>query len=61
MGDVDDATRIVQKFLLGRGDVSDLSAICATIDVWSSMKSRVALEKSMERQERDNDIGASTP
>ncbi|OBZ78757.1 MutS 1 [Grifola frondosa] len=52
LGEVEDATRIVQRFLLGRGDVSDLSAICTTIDIWSSIKNRVELEKHMEHQER---------
>lgn len=52
LGDVEDATRIVQKFLLGRGQPSDLSAICSTIDTWTSIRNRVGLEKDMERQER---------
>ncbi|KII93351.1 hypothetical protein PLICRDRAFT_49405 [Plicaturopsis crispa FD-325 SS-3] len=51
LANIDDATRIVQKFLVGRGDPSDLSAISATISVWSSIKRRIAMEKKMEQQE----------
>ncbi|KAH9946837.1 muts domain V-domain-containing protein [Amylocystis lapponica] len=52
LGDIEDATRIVQKFLLGRGQASDLSAICSTINTWVSVKQRIALEKEMEQRER---------
>ena len=46
--DAEDATRIVQKFLLGRGSYHDLTAICTTIDIWTSIKERILMEKSME-------------
>lgn len=52
VGDVEDATRIVQKFLVGRGDVSDLSGIMRTIDVWRKIKERVELEERMIAEER---------
>ena len=42
----------MQKFLLGRGDVGDLSAISATIDLWSAIKDRIQLERKMEREEK---------
>lgn len=49
----EDATRIVQKFLSGRGDASDLSAIHGTVGVWAAIKDKVALERQMEAQERN--------
>ncbi|KAI0067908.1 hypothetical protein BV25DRAFT_1911773 [Artomyces pyxidatus] len=49
---IDDATRIVQKFLVGRGDASDLSAISSTISIWSSIKNRIELERTMEEREK---------
>lgn len=52
LSSVDDTSRIVQKFLLGRGDVSDLQAICTTIELSSSIKNRVQLERKMESEER---------
>lgn len=48
----EDATRIVQKFLSGRGDASDLSAINGTVGVWSTIKRKIELERQMEGQER---------
>jgi hypothetical protein len=49
---MEDASRIVQKFILGRGDAGDLSAIHSTILVWALIKRRVELEKKMEKRER---------
>ncbi|EIW64835.1 mismatch repair ATPase MSH1 [Trametes versicolor FP-101664 SS1] len=49
--DAEDATRIVQKFLLGRGSFSDLSALCTTVETWSSIKERILTEQKMERAE----------
>lgn len=46
--DAEDATRIVQKLLLGRGSFQDLTAICTTIDIWSSIKERILMEKAIE-------------
>lgn len=51
--DAEDATRIVQKFLLGRGSFSDLSALCTTVETWSSIKERILTEQKMERAEDD--------
>ncbi|OCH96567.1 hypothetical protein OBBRIDRAFT_840969 [Obba rivulosa] len=48
----EDATRIAQRFLLGRGGVSDLSAISNTIDIWTAISKRIELEKNMELKER---------
>ncbi|EGO22055.1 hypothetical protein SERLADRAFT_362514 [Serpula lacrymans var. lacrymans S7.9] len=40
LSDVDDASRIIQKFLLGRGDVTDLLSINATVVTWSLIQQR---------------------
>jgi DNA mismatch repair ATPase MutS len=48
----EDATRIAQKLLLGRGHLADLSAINSTISVWASIQRRVEVEKDMETKER---------
>jgi DNA mismatch repair ATPase MutS len=45
---VEDASRIVQKFLLGRGDSDDLVAIKRTIQVWEALKMRLLSEKLHE-------------
>lgn len=50
--ELEDVTRIVQKFLLNRGDLDDLIAVQQTITTWKSIKSRLELEESMELQER---------
>ncbi|KZP32367.1 hypothetical protein FIBSPDRAFT_812686 [Athelia psychrophila] len=52
LGDMEDASRIVQKFLLRRGDVSDLSDLHAAIAAWTSVQRRIGLERKMELQER---------
>lgn len=49
---MEDASRIVQKFLLRRGDVSDLSDLHAAIAAWTSVQRRIGLERKMELQER---------
>lgn len=46
--EVDDIRRICQRFLLGRGDFSDLVAIHSTIQTWVSLKKRFQHEKIME-------------
>lgn len=51
LGQLDDATRILQKFLLCKGRTFDLVAICVTIDVWKSIKTRLELEREMELRE----------
>lgn len=50
----DDATRIVQKFLLSKGEPRDLLSINRTIDVWISIQNRLELERKMETSERGN-------
>lgn len=49
---LEDASRIVQRFLLGKGDVADLSIIKSAIDIWEEIRSRMELEYQMESQER---------
>lgn len=48
----EDASRIVQKFLLGKGDPSDMLALTATVDIWSGIQQRVNQEREMEYLER---------
>ncbi|KAF8272981.1 muts domain V-domain-containing protein [Lactarius quietus] len=45
---IDDVTRTVQKFLLGRGSPSDIAAINAAISTWSFIKSRILLERKLQ-------------
>jgi DNA mismatch repair ATPase MutS len=52
LSNMDDATRIVQKFLLGRGNTYDLSALNQAITAWSSIRQRIKLERRMEAKER---------
>jgi len=47
---IEDASRIVQKFLLGRGDANDLLAIRDTINVTDQIKTRVLQERELELQ-----------
>lgn len=54
LGKVEDTGRIVQKFLLGRGDVNDLLAINTTIRTWSAIIKRIEDEKQLEALERSN-------
>ncbi|KAG8969288.1 DNA mismatch repair ATPase msh1 [Tulasnella sp. 425] len=41
----EDATRIVQKFTLGKGDVDDLRAIRDTIRIWDALHNRIQAER----------------
>lgn len=52
LSEVEDTSRIVQRFLLGRGQPSDLAAIRKTIRTWTEIKGRIALEKNMEIKAR---------
>lgn len=54
LGNSEDASRIVQKFLLGRGDSSDLLSINTTIRVWSAIKKHIDDERYMESKERSD-------
>jgi hypothetical protein len=49
----DDVTRIVQKFLLGRAEPSDLLAISSTVSVWFSIQERLRQEKILEEREQN--------
>ncbi|KAK0505891.1 muts domain V-domain-containing protein [Armillaria luteobubalina] len=53
---LEDASRIVQKFLLGRGDTSDLLAVHTTIETWSHLKFRIERERLLEAQEREENF-----
>lgn len=48
----DDATRILQRFLLGRGHPSDFSSFNSSIITWTSINKRLALEREQELKER---------
>ncbi|EJD04012.1 uncharacterized protein FOMMEDRAFT_106414 [Fomitiporia mediterranea MF3/22] len=47
----EDAMRISQKFLLGKGSVDDLVSIRSTIAIWTALRNRISLEKDFERRE----------
>lgn len=49
---VGDISRIVQRFTLKRGDVSDLLSVKKTIDLWEQMIKRLELEKDIEKRKR---------
>ncbi|KAK0456272.1 muts domain V-domain-containing protein [Armillaria borealis] len=53
---LEDASRIVQKFILGRGDTSDLLAVHTTIKTWSHLKLRIERERLLEAQEREENF-----
>ena len=46
--DVEDATRISQKFLLGRGTIDDLISIRDTIDAWETIRGLLSTERAVE-------------
>ncbi|ESK98406.1 dna mismatch repair protein [Moniliophthora roreri MCA 2997] len=48
----EDASRIVQKFVLGKGEPSDLLALTSAIRTLSSVVEKVQLERDMEARER---------
>lgn len=56
LAQTEDAGRIVQKFLLGRGQSNDLLAINSAIRTWIGLKHRIDEEKRMESLER-RDVG----
>ncbi|KAJ6627193.1 muts domain V-domain-containing protein [Mycena sp. CBHHK59/15] len=51
LASAEDAGRIVQKFLLGRGDAGDLHAVNTTIRVWAALQNRIAQERVHEMRE----------
>jgi len=48
----EDATRILQRFLLGRGLPSDFSPLNSSIITWISINRRLTLERKQELRER---------
>jgi hypothetical protein len=44
---IDDVTRVLQKFLLGRGNTDDVVAISTAISVWSFVRTRLSLERKL--------------
>jgi DNA mismatch repair ATPase MutS len=48
----EDISRVVQKFLSGKGSANDLSAVAGAIRTWSAIRERVEHERNMERVER---------
>ncbi|KAH9081821.1 muts domain V-domain-containing protein [Lactarius deliciosus] len=53
---IDDVTRTVQKFLLGRGSTSDVAAISTAISTWSFIKGRILLERELQLREQNNHL-----
>ncbi|KAH9004188.1 muts domain V-domain-containing protein [Lactarius hatsudake] len=53
---IDDVTRTVQKFLLGRGSTSDIAAISTAISTWSFIKGRILLERELQLREQNNHL-----
>ncbi|KAJ7462636.1 muts domain V-domain-containing protein [Mycena galericulata] len=54
LASAEDAGRIVQRFLLGRGDPGDLHAVNSTINVWAALKERIAQERKQEALEAED-------
>lgn len=50
----EDITRIVQKFILSRGEISDLLSVDSTIRVWNAIRARIREEKMMEQREKSD-------
>ena len=48
---IEDAARIVQKFLSGRGGPDDLADLRDAIDLWEELRKRMVLERDMESME----------
>jgi DNA mismatch repair ATPase MutS len=53
---IDDVTRTVQKFLLGRGSPSDIVAVNAAISTWSFIKGRILLERELEVRKKGSHL-----
>ena len=53
---INDVTRTVQKFLLGRGSPSDITAIGAAISTWSFIKGRILLERELQVRRGDSHL-----
>ncbi|KAF9454901.1 hypothetical protein P691DRAFT_691026, partial [Macrolepiota fuliginosa MF-IS2] len=52
LSEIDDTSRLTQKFLIGRGDPSDLMAVSRTIRTWSKISAIFTTEKCWEAKER---------
>jgi len=48
---IDDVTRVVQRFLLGRANTDDVATISTAISVWSIIKNRLSLERELRFKE----------
>ncbi|KAI0257296.1 muts domain V-domain-containing protein [Lactifluus subvellereus] len=53
---IEDVTRTVQKFLLGRGNSSDVVAISMAMSTWSFVKMRILLERELQWKEGDSSL-----
>lgn len=51
MRGIDDVARVVQKFLLRRGNTDDVAAISMAISTWSFVKDRLSLERKVHLKE----------
>ena len=52
---IDDVSRVVQRFLLGRANTDDIATISTAISVWSIVKNRLTLERELHFKEEDCD------
>lgn len=53
---IDDVARVLQKFLLGRGNTDDVVAISTAISVWSFVRTRLSLEQKLRTKEGDRNL-----
>jgi DNA mismatch repair ATPase MutS len=53
---IDDVARVLQKFLLGRGNSDDVVAISTAISVWSFVRTRLSLEQKLRTKEGDRNL-----
>ena len=56
LSDVEDVSRIVQRFILGRGEPSDLASIHSSISIWGKLKARLQMEQRRELRENGEDV-----
>jgi DNA mismatch repair ATPase MutS len=53
---IGDVARVLQKFLLGRGNTDDVVAISTAISVWSFVRTRLSLEQKLRTKEGDRNL-----
>jgi DNA mismatch repair ATPase MutS len=53
---IDDVARVLQKFLLGRGNTDDVVAISTAISVWSFVRTRLSLEQKLRTKEGNRNL-----